>query len=359
MELLLRHLLHIDAVDGHAAASDIIKAGDEVEQAGFAAAGGADDGCGLAGVCGKADVLQRVAVGTGEAEADILEPDHAIPVLLFKGGLCGGSVGIMDGSLGAADLVDTVSGHTGTGKHHGHHGQHQERHDDLHGVGNECDHLAHLHISGIHGLAAEPDDEQAGAVHDKGHKGHHGDHGAVGEQLGAHQVLVGLVEALFLKLFAAEGTHRHDAGQDLAADEVQPVHQRLHDLELGHGHVHQEEDEQQQQSHVQHHDPGKARAAADDVQHTADAQNGRIGHHAQQHDADKLHLLDVVGGAGDEGRGGEVLDLRMGEVDDAGEGLAAQVAADGGGHPGGQEAHRDGHGHHQQGQGQHLAAYLI
>ena len=95
------------------------------------------------------------------------------------------------------------------------------------------------------------------------------------------------------------------------------------------------------------------------MEHTADAQNGRIGHHAQQHDADELHLLDVVGGAGDEGRGGEVLDLRMGEVDDAGEGLAAQVAADGGGHPGGQEAHRDGHGHHQQGQGQHLAAYLI
>lgn len=65
------------------------------------------------------------------------------------------------------------------------------------------------------------------------------------------------------------------------------------------------------------------------------------------------------GGAGDEGRGGEVLDLRIGEVDDGGEGLAAQVPADGGGHPGGQEAHRDGHGHHQQGQGQHLAAYLI
>ena len=95
------------------------------------------------------------------------------------------------------------------------------------------------------------------------------------------------------------------------------------------------------------------------MQHAANAQNGRIGHHAQQHDADELHLLDVVGGAGDEGRGGEVLDLRMGEVDDAGEGLAAQVAADGGGHPGGQEAHRDGHGHHQQGQRQHLAAYLI
>ena len=83
----------------------------------------------------------------------------------------------------------------------------------------------------------------------------------VGEQLGAHQVFVGLVEALLLKLFTAEGTHRHDAGQNLAADEVQPVHQLLHDLELGHGHTHQEEDEQQQNGHIQHDDPGKAGAA--------------------------------------------------------------------------------------------------
>ena len=359
MQLCLGHLAHVDAVYGHAAAGHVVEAGDQVEQGGLAAAGGADDGSGLAGLCGKADVLQCVAVGTGEAEAHVVELHHALPVLVFLCGLGVGFVRVVDGGLGADDLVDAVCGHTGTGQHDGHHGQHQEGHDDLHGVGDEGNHLAHLHGAVVHGLAAEPDDEQAGAVHDQGHKGHHGHHGAVGEQLGAHQVLVGLVEALFLKLFAAEGTHRHDAGQDLAADEVQPVHQRLHDLELGHGHVHQEEDEQQQQSHVQYHDPGQARAAAHHMEHTADAQNGRIGHHAQQHDADELHLLDVVGGAGDEGRGGEVLDLRMGEVDDAGEGLAAQVAADGGGHPGGQEAHRDGHGHHQQGQGQHLAAYLI
>ena len=95
------------------------------------------------------------------------------------------------------------------------------------------------------------------------------------------------------------------------------------------------------------------------MQHAANAQNGRIGHHAQQHDADELHLLDVVGGAGDEGCGGKILDLRIGEADNAGEGLPAQVAADGGGHPGGQEAHRDGHGHHQQSQAQHLAAYAV
>ena len=32
----------------------------------------------------------------------------------------------------------------------------------------------------------------------------------------------------------------------------------------------------------------------------ADAQNGGVGHHPQQHHAGHLHLLDVVGGAGDE-----------------------------------------------------------
>ena len=181
----------------------------------------------------------------------------------------------------------------------------------------------------------------------------------VGEQLGAHQVFVGLVEALLLKLFTAEGTHRHDAGQNLAADEVQPVHQLLHDLELGHGHTHQEEDEQQQNGHIQHDDPGKAGAAVQHMQHAANAQNGRIGHHAQQHDADELHLLDVVGGAGDERCGGKILDLCIGEPDDAGKGLTAQVTANGGGHTGGEEAHRNGHSHHQQSQAQHLAAYAV
>ena len=108
---------------------------------------------------------------------------------------------------------------------------------------------SHLQIAHVHGFAAEPDDQQAGAVHDEGHKGHHGNHGMVGEQLGAHQVFVGLVEALLLKLFTAEGTHRHDAGQNLAADKVQPIHKGLHLLELGHGDIHQHSDEQQQRRH--------------------------------------------------------------------------------------------------------------
>jgi len=191
-------------------------------------------------------VLQRVAVGAGEAEAHVLELDDALPALALQRGLGRGFVGVVDGGGGAADFVDAVCSDTGAGQHHGHHGQHQEGHDDLHRVGDEGDHLAHLHIARIDGLAAEPDDEQTGAVHDEGHKGHHGDHGAVGEQLGAHQLAAGLVEALFLKFFAAERAHRHHAGQDLAADEVQLIHQGLHDLELRHGEIHQKGDEGEQ-----------------------------------------------------------------------------------------------------------------
>ena len=272
-------------------------------------------------------------------------------------GLCSSFVRVVDGGFGADHLVDALRSHTGAGQHDGHHGQHQEGHDDLHGVGDKGNHFAHLHSAGIHGLAAEPDDEQAGAVHDQGHKGHHSHHSAVGEQLGAHQLPVGLVKALLLKLFAAEGAHRHDAGQNFAADQIQPVHQLLHHLEFGHGNAHQEEQQQQKQCHVQHHDPGKAAAAAYNVQHAANAQNGRVGHHAQQDDADELHLLDIVGGAGDERGGGKILDLRIGKADNAGEGLPAQVAADGGRYPGGKEAHGHSYGHHQQGERQHLAAH--
>ena len=78
------------------------------------------------------------------------------------------------------------------------------------------------------------------------------------------------------------------------------------------------------------------------MQHTADAQNGRIGHHAQQHDADELHLLDVVGGAGDEGSSGKILNLCIRKMDDGGEGLPTQVTADGSRHAGSDEAHQNG-----------------
>ena len=319
----LGHIAHVHAVDTDRTAGGIIKARDQVEQRRFAAAGGADDGRGLAGPGGKGNVLQCVAVGTGIAEADILELHFAIPVFSFQRRFCGGGIGVVDGGRRLDDLVDTVGCHTGTGQHDGYHRQHQEGHDDLHCVGDESNHLAHLHVAQVHGLTAEPDDEQASAVHDESHKRHHGSHGAVGKQLGAHQIAVGFIKTGFLKLFAAEGANGHDAGQDLAADKVQPVDQRLHLLEFRHSHVHQDGDKHQQRSHRHKDDPGKTGIARCHVQNAANAQNRRIGHHAQQDHTDELHLLDVVRGAGNQRSSGKFFDFGVGVADDGPEHVAA------------------------------------
>ena len=133
----------------------------------------------------------------------------------------------------------------------------------------------------------------------------------------------------------------------------------MHDPELGHGKLHQYRNQRQQQSDGKHNDPGQAGTRLRHMDDAANAKDGGIRHHAQQNYAGHLDLLYIVGGAGDEGCGGKILDLCIGESDDAGKGLPAQVAANGGGHAGGEEAHSNGHGRHQQGEAQHLAAYAV
>ena len=345
MQLCLGHVAHVNAVNRHAALGHIVEARDQVEQRRFAAARGTDDGRCLAGSGREADVLERVLVGAGIAEADVMERHNAVGAVR---GQCLGRSGVMDGRGGLDDLVNAVRSHTGTGQHDGDHREHEERHDDLHRVGDERDHLTHLHAAQIHRLAAEPDDEQARAVHDERHKRHHGDHRAVGEQLGLHQVGVGPVKALFLKFLAAERADGHNAGQDFAADKVQPVHQNLHLLEFRHGYVHQNGDERQQCGHGHKDDPFQPRVAAGNVHNAADAQNGRVGYHAQQDHADELHLLDVVRGAGNQRSSGEFFDFGVGVADDGPEHVAAQVTANGGGDAGRDKADGDGHGNHEQ-----------
>ena len=69
------------------------------------------------------------------------------------------------------------------------------------------------------------------------------------------------------------------------------------------------------------------------------------------------HQVDLVGGDTTSSVTGLAISITcIGEADNAGEGLPAQVAADGGGYPGGKEANGHSHGYHQQGERQHLAA---
>ena len=125
---------------------------------------------------------------------------------------------------------------------------------------------------------------------------------------------------------------------------------------LGHGDIHQHSDEQQQRRHRDKDDPCQPRVAASHMQDAADAEDRRIGHHAQQDNADELHLLNVVGRAGDERCSGKLLDLGVGIADNGAEHIAPQVAADASRHAGGDEADSDCHSDHKQRQGQHPAA---
>ena len=131
----------------------------------------------------------------------------------------------------------------------------------------------------------------------------------VGIKLGVHQIAVGLVKALFLVLFAAEGADRHDAGQNLTRDKVEAVHKGLHDFELGHGKCHQHGNKQQEQDDRHRDNPGQARAGLGHMENTAHAENRCVGDHAQQNNADHLYLLDIVGCAGDERCSGELVGL--------------------------------------------------
>ena len=85
VQLRLAHIAHIDAVDRHTAFADVVKTRDEVEQRRFAAACGADDGRRLPGFGGKADMLQRVLVRAGIAEADIVKGHNALGAALGQG----------------------------------------------------------------------------------------------------------------------------------------------------------------------------------------------------------------------------------------------------------------------------------
>ena len=226
----------------------------------------------------------------------------------------------------------------------------------MHGVGDKGNHFAYLHSTQIHRLAAKPDDQQAGAVHNQGHKGHHGNHGAVGEQLGFHQIGVRFVKALLLKGLAAEGADGHNAGQDLAADKVQPVNKSLHQLKLGQCHAHQESNQQQQGSHCHKDDPFQTGVALGNVQDTADAQNGSVGDHTQQDNADKLYLLNVVGGAGNQRCCGEFFNFGVGIANHGAKHVAPQITTDGSRYARRKKTHRNGNSDHYQCQRQHPPA---
>ena len=221
MKLVLCHIPDIHAVDGDGTVGHIVKTGDQVQQRALAAAGGPDDGGSGSGFRGKGDITYDIFIRIRVMERDMVE-NHATLRIVQKSIFRVCTVG--NGQVLIQDFRDTVRGDYRTGSDDGDHGQHQKAHDDDHGIGQKCGHLADLHGAFVDMVSADPDDQDRDTVHDKHHKGTHDGHGAVGEQLRLQQIGVGFIKTLFLMAFPGERADRHDAVQDLAGDQIDFIH---------------------------------------------------------------------------------------------------------------------------------------
>ena len=158
---------------------------------------------------------------------------------------------------------------------------------------------------GVEQIGADPVDGEHQAVQDGVHQRHHERHDAVGEQLRVGEVLVGLGELGLLVVLGVVGAHDAQAGEVFAGHEVDVVGELLHGLELGHDHGHHDDDGDEQD------DDGDAGGESPFETFAGDLAYGPYGHDRRlddelQADGDEhLDLRDVVGGAGDEARGGE------------------------------------------------------
>ncbi len=234
-----------------------------------------------------------------------------------------------DAGLGAEHLLDAFGADLGARHHHEHEGGHHDAHQDLQQVGEERGECADLHVAAVDPVGAEPQDGDAGDVDDQHHAREQVGHQLADLQRDAGEVLVGVGEPVLLVVVLDEGADDPDAGDLLAQHPVHGVDLVLHAAEaraeLAHEHGdHDGEggDDGQQQA-------GERHVLVEGHDDAADAHDRRRDHHGERHQHQHLDLLDVVGGAGDEGRGAELADLAGGEALDAVEDGGADVAADG------------------------------
>ena len=174
-------------------------------------------------------------------------------------------------------------------------------------------------------MCAKPHNRHCHQVHGQHHGRHHKGHNTVGKQLGARQRNVCVVEALLLMLFTAKCPDNRQAGQNFACDQIEVVNQGLHLLKARHGRAHQHRDNTDNGSHGNRDNPRHTCLCACHTQNTANTQNRRIQHNAQQNDNYHLYLLNVIGRTGDKRRGRKAGHLLVAERYHTGKQAFAQV----------------------------------
>ena len=235
---------HIDAVDAHGAVADVEEAGQEVDQRGFARAGGTDQGGGRARSDIQADAAQGAAVCTGVAQGDVVQLDA--PAAAARGaasrpligaigrlGQPGGMLRRGDGGLEGHHLLEAPGGDLGARQHADqHHGDHDGE-EDLRDVVEVGGQVADGHAAAVHPHAAEPDDRHRGEVHDELDHREHQRHELADAPGGGGEPAVRLLEDLAPLGAADEGPDDTHALDLLAHHEVDAVDAGLLDAEVG------------------------------------------------------------------------------------------------------------------------------
>ena len=339
----------VHAAHFHAAFGNVVQAGDQLDQAGLGRAGAADDAQRLAGLDAEGDVAEHRAAGAVLIlEGDVVELDAAVLDLL-DGGLGGGQVGGF-----VQHLDDAVAGGHRHAEHDKDHREHHQAHEDVHDVAEQGVELAGGDDAVQDIVGAEPGQGQVAAVDGQ-------QHGGVVEAEAAFRldellvkVLAGLGVFFVLVLLADKALDHADGGDVLLHRGVEGVvvlKDAVKDLDGG---EHDAAQHQEQKDHGHQEDQGQV-GVDGDGHDQGEHQVDRGAHaHAGQHLEGVLDVGDVGGHAGDQARGGELVDVGEGIVLDPLEHGVAQVAGIARRGPrraaAGRQAQQQRKGGHQQGE---------
>jgi hypothetical protein len=230
--------------------------------------------------------------------------------------------------LGVEDLDDPLGADRRARDHHRDERRHHHRHQDLHQVVEERGQRADLHLPRVDPVRAEPQHGHAGRVQDQHHRREDHRLQPADAQRRVGEIVVGGAEPAGLRGLADERADDPDAGQLLAQHAVDLVDALLHQAEQRHHPGHDQPDADGQRGHADQQQPGQADVLAQRHDHARHAHDRRGDEHRADHGHQQLHLLDVVGGAGDQRGRAEPGDLAGGVLADPVEDRRAHVAAE-------------------------------
>ena len=177
-------------------------------------------------------------------------------------------------------------------------------------------------------MTAKPQHRARGHVEDHRNEREHHHEKPADVQGQAGDVFIFLGKALGLIGLAHEGTHHADAGDLLAQGAIDGIQLVLHGTEERHEAGNDNGDGAEQNRHGHPHQPGHSGVFAHGHDDAADGHDGCGHHEVQHHHVDHLHLLDVIGAAGNERRRAKAAHVLSGQGINVSKNLAAQIPAD-------------------------------